>query len=33
MVSNWDDFFHPDNKNGLLAFLCIANVHMHMLTT
>ena len=22
MVSNWDDFFHPDNTNGLLAFLC-----------
>ena len=33
MVSNWDDFFHPDNENGLLAFLCIANACVHMLTT
>ena len=31
-VSNHDHFFHPKNLNGLLAFLCIANVRTCMLT-
>ena len=33
LASHWDDFFHPDNEDGPLAFLCIAHVCTCMLTT
>ena len=26
LASNWDPFFHPDNLDGPLAFVCIAHV-------